>query len=374
MDYRLYFKSRHGELVGLLKELVQLESPTSDKPAVDACSGRAAERFRSLGAKVVRMPQAACGDFHLVEWPPRGAADGRVLLLTHVDTVWPVGRLAKMPFYIQGDKVFGPGVLDMKAGIVVAYAALRALSDLNRKPRRRIAVFLNSSEEVGCPAADEVIRAEARRSAAVLCLEPALPGGALKTERKGRLVVRLESTGRAAHAGQPEKGVSAVEELIGQLRKLAGLRTKDVSLNIGRIGGGEKANVVPESAWAELDFRFWNSAQRQKILAAMRAASPVVRGAKTRASVVGTTPPLERTPASDRLLKLAREAAETLGMTLAAGRTGGGSDGSVAAGTGAAVLDGLGPDGDGIHADHEHCLLSSLIERAALLTEILSRV
>jgi glutamate carboxypeptidase len=375
MDFRLYFKSRQGELVGLLKDLVRLESPTSDKKAVDACSALAVARFRSLGAKITRLPQPAVGDFHLIEWPARTAAgaDERVLLLTHIDTVWPVGRLAKMPFYIQGDRIYGPGVLDMKAGVVMAYAALRALSDLNRKPGRRIAVFLNSSEEVGCPAADEIIRTEARRASAVLCLEPALPGGALKIQRKGRLVLRLEAAGRAAHAGQPDKGASAIEELIGQIRKLGGLRSKDVSLNVGRIGGGEKANVVAEQAWAELDFRFWTTAQKQKILAAARGLSPVVRGAKTRASVVGATPPLERTAASDRLLARAREAAAGLGLTLTGGKAGGGSDGSIASGAGAAVLDGLGPDGDGIHAADEHCLLSSLLQRAALLTEILAR-
>ncbi|MCX6561717.1 MAG: M20 family metallopeptidase [Candidatus Aminicenantes bacterium] len=375
MDFRLYFKSRQGELIGLLKELVKLESPTSDKKAVDACSAQAVARFRSLGAKITRLPQASVGDFHLIEWPPRAGAGGddRILILTHIDTVWPVGRLVQMPFYIQGDKIYGPGVLDMKAGVVMAYAALRALSDLNRKPGKRIALFLNSSEEESCPEADDLIRAEARRASAVLCLEPALPGGGLKIQRKGRLVVRLESSGRAAHAGQPEKGVSAVEELIGQIRKLAALRSKDVSLNVGRIGGGEKANVVAEAAWAELDFRFWTTAQKQKILAAARTLSPVVRGAKTRATIAGATPPLERTAASDRLLAKAREAAAGLGLTLAAGRAGGGSDGSIAAGTGAAVLDGLGPDGDGIHAADEHCLLSSLLERAALLTEILAR-
>jgi len=374
MDYRLYFKSRQGELVGLLKELVQLESPTSDKKAVDACSARAVERFRALGAKVSRKPQRDVGDFHIVEWPAKSEAGReRALVLTHVDTVWPVGRLARMPFYIQGDRIYGPGVLDMKAGLVIAYAALKALRDLNRMPRRRVAVFLNSSEEAGCPAANELIRAEARRSAVVYCLEPALPGGALKMQRKGRLVLRLDSGGRAAHAAQPDKGVNAIEELIGQLRGLAGLRSKDISLNIGRIGGGDKANVVPEAAWAELDFRFWTTAQRKKILAAAREAGPSLRGAKTRISVVSETPPLERSAASERLLAEARAAASRLGLSLEAGRANGGSDGSVAAAAGVPVLDGLGPDGDGIHAADEHCLLSSMIERAALMTALLAR-
>lgn len=372
MDFQQYFKSRQGEMLALLKELVRRESPTSDKKAVDACTSFLASRFQSIGAKVIRHPQKSVGDFYVFEYPAREsrAQEGRLLLLTHADTVWPVGRLATMPFYIQGPQVFGPGVLDMKAGLVLAFSALRALRELNMAPAKRIVVLVNSSEECGCPEADGLIKAEARRADAVLCLEPALPGGALKVQRKGRLVLRLEALGRAAHAGQPEKGISAVDELTGQLRKLSALRSKDVSMNVGLIGGGEKANVVADKAWAVLDWRFWSAAQRDRILAVVKALSPVVRGARLKTAIESQTPPMERTPASTRLLEAARAIAAGLGQTLAAGKTGGGSDASLAAGLGRPVLDGLGPDGDGIHADHEHILLPSLLGRAALLTEL----
>ena len=376
MDFQQYFKSRQGEMLALLKELVRRESPTSDKKAVDSCTSYLAARFQSIGAKVIRHPQKTVGDFHVFEYPAREsrAQDGRILVLTHADTVWPVGRLTTMPFYIQGPKVFGPGVLDMKAGLVLAFSALRALREMNMVPAKRIAVLLNSSEECGCPEADALIKAEARTAAYVLCLEPALPGGALKVQRKGRLVLRLEALGRAAHAGQPEKGISAIDELTAQLRKLSALRSKDVSLNVGLIGGGEKANVVADKAWAVLDWRFWTTAQRDRILAAAKALTPVVRGARLKTAIESQTPPMERTAASTRLLEAAREIAAGLGQTLTAGQTGGGSDASLAAGMGRPVLDGLGPDGDGIHADNEHILLPSLIERAALLTEMLRRL
>jgi glutamate carboxypeptidase len=207
----------------------------------------------------------------------------------------------------------------------------------------------------------------------VLCLEPALPGGALKVQRKGRLVLRLETSGRSAHAGHPENGVNAIDELMVQVKKLSALRSKEVSMNIGLIGGGEKANVVADKAWAVLDWRFWTTAQREKILASAKGLAPAARGARIKSIQESQTPPMEKTAASTRLLEAARTIAADLGQTLSAGKTGGGSDASLAAGLGRPTLDGLGPDGDGIHADHEHILLPSLISRAALLTEILRR-
>lgn len=376
MDFQQYFKSRQSEMVALLKELVRLESPTSDKKAVDACSAFLVARFQSLGVKLTRYAQKSVGDFHVLEYPAKEtkAQDGRILVLTHIDTVWPVGRIAKMPFYIQGDKIFGPGVLDMKAGLVLAFSAIRALREMNMAPSKRIAVLINSSEEAGCPEADELIKAEARSAAIVLCLEPALPGGGLKIQRKGRLVLRLETAGRSAHAGHPEKGVNAIDELMVQLKKLSALRSKDVSLNIGLIGGGEKANIVADKAWAVLDWRFWTTAQRDKILASVKSLAPVAPGARIKGLMESQTPPMEITAASARLLKAAREIAAGLGQTLTAGKTGGASDASLAAGLGRPTLDGLGPDGDGIHADHEHILMSSLVERAALLTELIRRL
>jgi glutamate carboxypeptidase len=205
----------------------------------------------------------------------------------------------------------------------------------------------------------------------VLCLEPALPGGALKLERKGRLVVRLDVKGRAAHGGTPEKGVSAIEELAAQIARFKRLRTRETTVNVGLIGGGEKANVVAEAAWALLDVRFWKAADRDRVLRMLREAVPVLPAARLRVTVEGFTPPLERTKASDRLFVRAQEIAQGLGLSLKGGKTGGGSDASIAAGLGVPTLDGLGPEGDGLHAEHEHLLLPSLVERTALLTELL---
>ena len=374
MDFQLYFRSRQGEMVHLLKQVTSLESPTDDKKAVDACSAFVAREFRKLGCKVTALPQKDVGDLTVIEYAPGRVkdADDEILVLTHIDTVWPVGKMAEMPFYISGNKLFGPGVLDMKSGLVMLVFALATLRSLNLKPRKRINVFINSAEETGHPAAHEVIRRMAKRASLVLCLEPALPGGALKLERKGRLVVRLDVRGKAAHGGTPEKGVNAIEELAVQLQRLKKLRAGETTVNIGQAGGGEKANVVPESAWAVLDVRFWKAMDRERVLRTVKEMKPALRGAHIKFSVDSTMPPMEKTKASARLFEDAGRIAASIGLALKGGKTGGGSDASIAAGLGIPTLDGLGPDGDGIHAENEHILLSSFVERTALLTRLLA--
>ena len=373
MDFRLYFRSRQGEMVHLLKQLTILESPTHDKKAVDACAAFVAREFKRIGCKVTTFPQKDIGDLTVAEFAPGRlkSADDEMLVLTHIDTVWPAGKIVKMPFYVSGNKLYGPGVLDMKAGVVMLLTALRSLNGLNVKPRKRITVVVNTAEETGHPAAHDLIRKLARKASLVLCLEPALPGGALKLERKGRLVVRLDVHGRAAHGGSPEKGVSAIEELVAQIARLKRLRTGETTVNVGLMGGGEKANVVAESAWAILDVRFWKLTDRDRVLKILREAVPALRGARLKVSVESTTPPMEKTKASEKLFVRAQEIAVGMGLSLKGGKTGGGSDASIAAGMGIPTLDGLGPDGAGIHAENEHLLLSSFIERTALLTEFL---
>ena len=376
MDFNFFFRSRQGEMVGLLKELVQRESPTTDKKAVDACSAFYMDQVRKTGARISRYPQKKTGDFYVAEYPLRGEKDldGRILLLTHIDTVWPVGKIGKMPFYAAGDKVFGPGVLDMKAGLVLAYTALKTLNELNLKPRRKIVLFVNPAEEIGCEAAHDMIASLARKANAVLCLEPALPGGGLKVQRKGRLVIRLEASGKSAHGGTPEKGVNAIEELLAQLRRILTLKSKEISVNVGLIAGGEKANVVPDKAWAVCDLRFWSTLQKEKIISFFKRMTPILRESKVKFSVESFTPPMEKTKASSALFLEAQRIGESLGIRLEGGKTGGGSDASIAAGLGVATLDGLGPDGDGIHAENEHLILASLPQRAALLVEMLKQL
>ena len=376
MDFNRYFASRRGELLNTLKKVVALESPTSDKKAVDACSGFVIAEFRKTGARITRFTQKDIGDLHIVEYAP-GALKSepeRILVLTHIDTVWPVGKIGTMPYYVSGEKVFGPGALDMKAGVVMALSALSTIRQLGVVPQKKITIFINSAEEIGNDAANAAIRELARKSSLVLCLEPALPGGALKLERKGRLVIRLEARGKAAHAGSPEKGVNAIDELAAQIIRLKKIRIGEVTANVGVCSGGVKANVVPDAATALLDVRFWKGTDRERVRGYFRELQPVIKGAKIKAVLESPTPPMEKTKASLKLFGRACEIAARLGQTLTGGKTGGGSDASIASSLGIPTLDGLGPDGDGIHADHEHVLIPSFVERTALLTELLAKL
>ena len=376
MQFKHYFKSRQGEMVNLLKNIVSLESPSSDKNAVDKCSTFLAKEFQKSGAKVTRYPFKDLGDLYLAEYPrlkPKERKE-QILILTHIDTVWPIGKIKEMPFYISGNKVFGPGVLDMKAGLVMALSSIKAIHELNIEPQKKIAVFMNSAEEVGSEVANEMIQKLAKRSSCVLCLEPSLPGGALKNQRKGRLVIRIKTKGKSAHAGNPDEGINALEELMVQLKVAQRLKSKAITVNIGIIEGGERINIVPDSASAYIDIRFWNSTQKTNIINSFKQRQPTLQGAKVKYSVENYLPPLEKNKASDRLFGRIRDIASSINMQLEAGKSGGGSDASIAANTGVATLDGLGPDGAGIHAEDEHLLLPSLIERTALLTELLCQL
>jgi glutamate carboxypeptidase len=372
MNFFHYYKSRQGEMINLLKELVSCESPSSDKEAVDKCSRLVIKEFERVGAKMTRIPQEDVGDLYLMEFKtgPSKVKRNQILILTHVDTVWPIGKLTTMPFHISGNRVFGPGVLDMKAGLVILIHALRTLYELNMHPQREIAVFINSSEETGHEASEEMIRRLVRKSTCVLCLEPGLPGGTLKTQRKGRIVARLCAKGKTAHAGSPEEGINAIEELMVQIKKLSRLKTKNTTINIGIISGGENANTVPSEAYATLDIRFWKHSQSIKVKDHLKHLAATLPGARISYTIEKQTPPMEHTAASARLFSRVKQIANSINIELKAGKTGGGSDASIASNLNIATLDGLGPEGGGIHAENEYVLIPSLIERVVLLTEI----
>ena len=373
MDWIEYFSLLQEEMLQFLGKVVHQESPSTDKKAVDKCSAFLIKEFKKIGTRITRFPQSHIGDLYLVEFLPQESAErkGQILILTHLDTIWPKGKIQEMPFHTKGNRVFGPGVLDMKAGLVMVLFSLKALKEKNVGTQKNIAVFINSAEEIGDKASHKVIQDMARKSNLVLCLEPALPGGILKIQRKGRIVMRLKAIGKTAHSGTPEKGVNAIEELMGQLRLLNKLKTKGTTINIGVIQGGEKSNVVPKEAWALVDIRFWKSAQKEKILDFCKQLIPRIKGGRIQYSIESYTPPMEKTAASLKLFRKIKKIGASLNMNLEGGKTGGGSDASVASNMGIPTIDGLGPDGNGIHAENEHLLLSSLIEKTAFLTELL---
>ena len=299
------------------------------------------------------------------------------MLLGHFDTVWDVGQLREMPLREEEGRLHGPGIYDMKAGIALGALAIRALQALDRMPPAPVVMFFTTDEETGSATSRALVEAEARRSAAVLVLEPSLPGGALKTARKGCGGYELVVRGVAAHAGiDPRKGASAIRELARQIVRLEALQDLDrgVSLNVGVVAGGTRPNVVPDLATAAIDVRVPAMADAARVDAAMRALTPELPGVSVEVRGGIDRPPLERTPAVIRLYEQARIVAAELGRALGEGSTGGGSDGNFTAALGVPTLDGLGAVGDGAHARHEHVVLADLAWRAALLAGLVHRL
>ena len=367
-------EARRDWAVGFLEELAHLESPSTDKAALDRCGLALDRRLTELGARVERVPQPDAGDHLRAEF---GSGEAQVLLLGHFDTVWPVGQIAQMPVERREGRLYGPGVFDMKAGIVIGALALRALHDTGQHVPHRVVMLLTSDEETGSLTSRTLIEQEASRSRAVLVLEPSLPDGAVKTARKGvgEYVVTVE--GVAAHAGiEPERGASAIHEIAWQICELLTLHdpVAGLTLNVGAIEGGGRTNVVADRASAAIDVRVSTLHDAQRVATAMAQLTP--RDARVRLTVRGgiNRPPLERSPQVVGLYETARQVAAELGLALGEGSTGGGSDGNFTAALGVPTLDGLGAIGDGAHALHEHVELQPLPLRAALLAGLLLRL
>jgi glutamate carboxypeptidase len=358
-----------------IEALVRLESPSDTKPAVDACGAELASRLDAIGARVTVLDERERGNHVRAEFDGDGAA---VLLLGHFDTVWPVGQLSRMPLRDVDGRLHGPGVFDMKAGIGVAMLACRALTEFAASGLRpRVVMLWTTDEEVGSRTSRALLEREARRSAAVLVLEPSLPGGAAKTARKGCGDFELTVHGVLAHAGiDPGKGASAVHELARQIVAIERLQDLDrgISVNVGVVSGGSRTNVVADRARATIDVRARTTADAARVEAALRALVPQIPGTRLELTGGFGRPPLERGEHVLGLYNKARTVAAELGFELGEGATGGGSDGNFTAALGVPTLDGLGPRGDGAHALHEHVELRDLPWRAAFLARLLGRL
>ena len=369
-----YCRGHEAWLIETIKSLVGIESPTDDKAAVDRCGRELARRLEQLGGRITRFPQQTAGDHLRAEF---GTGSRQVLLLGHFDTVWPVGQLTRMPLIEDNDQLRGPGVLDMKAGIALGMLAVRAVMTSTPPAGSRVVMLWTTDEETGSETSRALLEEEAQRSEAVLVLEPALPGGVLKTSRKGCGQYEIVVRGEPAHAGvDPGKGISAIRELARQVLALEQLQdlTRGVSVNVGVIEGGTRANVVPGEARAIVDVRAPSRADAERVDAALHALTPQIHGAVIEVRGGFERPPMERTPGVARLFALAREVGTGLGQTIGEGATGGGSDGNFCAALGVPTLDGLGAIGDGAHALYEHVRVSALVPRATLLAALLSRL
>jgi glutamate carboxypeptidase len=357
-----------------LRELVQQESPSEDPQAVNAATALAERRSKEQGARIKRHKQLEFGDVLELRFGPSQSKQKPVLLLGHLDTVWPIGTLKKMPWRKANGRFWGPGVLDMKAGVVMALAALDTLREMNVS--RPVTLLLNSDEEVGSPISRPITERLALESSAVLVLEPA-QGLAYKTARKGVGQYHVEVTGVGAHSGVDfEKGHSAILELARQIQTISGFTNlaRKLTVNCGVIAGGTRSNVVPSQAWTEVDVRIAkasDAAHVEKLFRRLKVSDP-----HCKLTITGgiNRPPMERKPGTIALFKKARAIAAELGFVLEEAATGGGSDGNFTAALGIPTLDGMGAVGDGAHAAHESVVIEHLIPRTALLAAMIASI
>jgi glutamate carboxypeptidase len=377
-------RRKQPELIVLATRLVRAESPSDDKAAVDACMDLAADHAKSLGGRVKRHRQRAWGDVLELRFGPRKrSASERTLVLGHLDTVWPLGTLKSMPCRTAPDpagnlRFWGPGTLDMKVGVAMAFTALEMLAEAKLLDRE-IILLLNSEEEVGSPVSRAITEKLAAESSAVYVLEPA-QGLAYKTSRKGTGSWRLTVEGLAAHAGVDfMRGRSAILELGRLIEKVSAWTDltrgfeKATTVNVGVIGGGTKSNVIPAQAWAEVDVRVARRADGPRMERRFAALKPTAKSGCALTVEGGINrPPMERTRGTVRLFQRAQALAAELDWQLTEASTGGASDGNFTASLGIATLDGMGAVGEGAHATHESVLIEHIAPRTALLAGMLA--
>jgi len=370
-------RRKEAALLDLAGRLVLAESPSDDKAAVDACVALAADRARQLGGRIKLHRQRAYGNLLEVRFGPRSrsSVQKKVMLLGHLDTVWPLGTLKTMPCRLKDGRLYGPGTFDMKVGAAMALTAIEMLVEAGLLDSgKEIILLLNTEEEIGSPVSRPVTERLARECSAVYVLEPA-QGVACKTARKGTGIWRIDVEGTAAHAGVDfEKGASAIREIARLVETVSNWTDlkRGITVNVGTINGGSKTNVVPAHAFAEIDVRIAKKADGPRIERLFAKLKPADKRCKLIVTGGINRPPMERGRGTVTLYEQARAFAADLGFTLDEAATGGASDGNFTAALGVPTLDGLGAVGEGAHAPHESVLIEHLAARTALLAALLA--
>jgi glutamate carboxypeptidase len=371
-----YARARQSEMVALIRQFVECESPSDDPSAVNRFVELVSDTVTPF-AKVRTFPGGKFGK-HLVcevELPGRKKS-GQVMALGHADTVWPAGTLRTMPFRQADGRLWGPGVLDMKSGIAFFIFAVRALRELEIPVGSKVLLQLNSDEEVGSQSSRALTEKNAARSQAVLVLEPGTGmEGKLKTARKGVGDFTVRVRGKASHAGVDfQAGASAVVELARQIERIAGFTEleRGITINLGVIAGGTRSNVVAAEASAEVDIRVRRLKDVPGLEKKFRALKPYDPRCTIEVSGGLNRPPMERSAGIARLFRMARKLAREMGIELEESQTGGGSDGNFTAALGVPTLDGLGGVGEGAHAANESILIDRMADRTALIAKLLA--
>ncbi len=372
-----YMAAHRRAIVAWTRALVEIESPTNNKPAVDRAADYVADAVGQF-AEVTRYEQPVQGDHLRIEFDIPTQGDGQILGMGHLDTVWALGTIGRMPWREQDGRLWGPGVFDMKAGVAYFVFAARALRELNISARRKFVVQLNSDEEIGSPTSKAFTEAEAKRSDTVLVAEPSAGlEGNLKTARKGGGTFRINVRGQASHAGLDfAAGASAVVELARQIERLASWTDvgSGVTVNPGVIRGGTASNVVAEEAWCDVDVRTPRKDQAIELERQFFSIKPFDERCKVTVAGGLKRLPLERTEGVVRLYEIAKGISNEMGVELGEASVGGGSDGNTTAALGIPTLDGLGAVGEGAHALNESILIDRIADRAALIAALIARL
>ncbi len=375
--FKEYFTNRQTELLALTRALVEVESPSGDKAGSKAVVSLLAAAARTIPevTSIERVQSERYGEHLRIKAFGNGRKDlNPIVVLGHTDTVHARGSLEKRPWRIEGNRAYGPGVFDMKANCALALETIRCIASLNVQPSNSIVLLLTCDEETGSMTGRSIVETEARRSRAVLVIEPPASGGRVKTGRKGTGIFNIRVRGRAAHAGlEPEKGASAILEIARQIEHLHSMNSRDgISVNVGVVHGGTLSNVVAAEAHAEVDVRFNTEEEGRWLAEQLASLRPFDQRVQL---VVGggiNRPPLERSDKVIAIFEQARNVANALDYELGEAQVGGASDGNFAAAVGASVLDGLGIDGDGAHAPHEHIVIDDIPLRGAILAGLIS--
>jgi len=374
---RDHFIARQHELLALTCALVETESPSGDKDGSSDVVSLLASAAGSIGAvsSVERITSEDFGEHVRIRAFAGEHDTAPIVILGHTDTVHPRGTIKERPWRADGNRIYGPGVFDMKANVALALEALRACEATDALPKAPITILLTCDEESGSPSGRPLVEDEAKNARAVLVLEPPASGGRVKTGRKGTGMFAIEVHGRAAHAGlDPEKGVSAVLELARQTVRLTNLNDPEAgtTVTVTVVHGGTHSNVVPAEARAEVDMRFSSAGAGRRIESAILNLKPFDERAQVIVSGGINRPPLERTERVLKLYEQARQIAGLLDSDLGEASVGGASDGNFVGAMGVAVLDGLGIEGDGAHAAHEHIIVDNIPLRGALLAGLMA--
>lgn len=373
-----YLKLQEDRTIGLLREIVEIESPTTDREAVNQVADWVKLQAERLGAETEVEPsgQPDRGDHLIARWPGDGSGQKPILVIAHMDTVWKKGTLDTMPFKVDGNRIYGPGIFDMKGAIVFALMAIEAIRNISGTTRRPVTCLFNSDEEINSTTSRGIIDREARKSECVLVLEGGV-GEAVLTSRKGILYFKVTANGVSSHAGMDhEKGINAIEEIAHQIVNIQKKTNYEVGTTVscGVVLGGTRTNVIPAEAVLEVDARVPNRDEQLRLIAEMESLHPAVSGASLDIYTLVKRPPMDRSEGVVTLYEKAKAYARELGYELPETSTGAISDGNLTAAIGIPTLDGLGPIGDGAHADYEHIEKDKMVKRIALLALLLENL